>query len=243
MRFFIALFISLSIFNYKSSEQHLHDFESDILKIKKINNHIFQHISFIQTNEYGKVACNGMVYLNKDEAIIFDTPVNDSASKQLIDWVTKTNHKKIKALVITHFHNDCLGGIQEFHKKNIPSYANELTIKLAKKDSVELPQNSFKNRIQFEIGGKIATTEFFGEGHTSDNVIGYIPKEKALFGGCLVKSVNAGKGYLGDANVLEWSNTIATIKKTYPDLEIVIPGHGKNGGIELLDYTANLFKQ
>ncbi|WP_203257854.1 subclass B1 metallo-beta-lactamase [Hyunsoonleella ulvae] len=242
MKLFSTLLIALGFFSCKSSIQNLQNFESDILKIKKINNHIFQHVSFIQTNDYGKVACNGMVYINKNEAIIFDTPVNNKASKQLIDWITKNNNKKIKALIVTHFHNDCLGGIHEFHKEKIDSYANALTIALAKKDSIELPENSFKSKIKFKVGGQVVTTQFFGEGHTADNVIGYIPSEKTLFGGCLIKSNNAGKGYLGDANVLEWSNTVASIKREYPNLEIVIPGHGKHGGIELLDYTINLFK-
>jgi len=73
--------------------------------------------------------------------------------------------------------------------------------------------------------------------------VGYVPSEKALFGGCLLKHVNASKGNLADANTSEWSSSVAKIKKEYPDLEIVIPGHGKNGGIELLDYTIKLFQQ
>ena len=32
------------------------------------------------------------------------------------------------------------------------------------------------------------------------------------------------------------------IKKELPNLEIIIPGHGKNGGEALLDYTIQLFK-
>lgn len=29
-----------------------------------------------------------------------------------------------------------------------------------------------------------------------------------MFGGCLIKELDAGKGYLGDANVADWSSTV-----------------------------------
>jgi len=32
------------------------------------------------------------------------------------------------------------------------------------------------------------------------------------------------------------------VKEKYPKVKTVIPGHGQTGGIELLDYTINLFK-
>ncbi len=242
MKFFISFSIALLLFNCNSSNQNIEPYTSNILKIEKVNTNIFQHISFAETENFGKVDCNGMVYINKDEAIVFDTPVNNEAAFELIHWLTKTHNKKLKAVVITHFHNDCLGGLEAFHKNNIPSYANELTVALAKKDSVIAPKNGFKNNIEIKVGNQSTFTGFFGEGHTKDNVVGYIPNEQALFGGCLIKCLGAGKGYLGDANVKEWSKTITNIKSKYAHLEIVIPGHGKNGNSKLLDYTINLFK-
>lgn len=79
-------------------------------------------------------------------------------------------------------------------------------------------------------------------GFTADNIVGYIPIEKALFGGCLIKSMNASKGFLGDAAPAEWSTTVEAIKMDLPDVKIIIPGHGKHGGRELLDYTIQLFR-
>jgi metallo-beta-lactamase class B len=54
--------------------------------------------------------------------------------------------------------------------------------------------------------------------------------------------LNASKGYLGDANTADWSNTVEKIKKEYPNLKIVVPGHGEFGDQKLLDYTIKLFK-
>ncbi len=239
--FFFSIFISACSSTQVATSK---SYESETLKIKPVSANAFVHISYLQTNDYGKVACNGMVYFNENEAIVFDTPVDNETSKELIHWIKKDLKKKIKAVVITHFHNDCLGGLPEFHTNNIQSYANNLTIKLAKNDSINtLPKHGFDKKIELIIGKTPVTTQFYGEGHTIDNIVGYIPKEEVLFGGCLIKSVNAGKGYLGDANTNEWSNTVKKIKKEFPNLKVIIPGHGNTGGTELLDYTIKMFEK
>jgi metallo-beta-lactamase class B len=91
------------------------------------------------------------------------------------------------------------------------------------------------------VGGKTIEVAFLGEGHTRDNVVGLEKEEKVLFGGCLIKELGATKGYLGDANLDEWSKTVKKLKQRFPGNQWVIPGHGKPGGDELLDYTAALF--
>ena len=63
-----------------------------------------------------------------------------------------------------------------------------------------------------------------------------------MFGGCLIKELNASKGYLGDANVADWSGTVEKVKKEYPNVKIIVPGHGAPGSKKLLDYTIKLFK-
>ena len=63
-----------------------------------------------------------------------------------------------------------------------------------------------------------------------------------MFGGCLIKEIDASKGYLGDANVADWSNTVEKVKKQYPDVKIIVPEHGDFGDSKLLNYTIKLFK-
>jgi len=73
--------------------------------------------------------------------------------------------------------------------------------------------------------------------------VSYIPGEKVLFGGCLIKVLNANKGNLGDGNVREWSNTVSKVKSKFQDAEFVVPGHGKPGDMALFDYTIELFEK
>ena len=245
MRAIFPLLTLLIVFiSCTDQTEKMEGYSSDNLKIEPIGNGIYQHISYLQTQDYGKVGCNGMIYIHGGEAIVFDTPTNDSSSFELISWIKEKTNTSIKVVVVTHFHLDCLGGLQTFHDQNIPSFASQKTINLVKMDSLQnVPQNGFDKRIEWTIGNTSVFGQFFGEGHTQDNTIGYIPNEDAIFGGCLIKSLKAGKGYLGDANVSEWPNTVKKIRENYPDLKIVIPGHGKSGDHQLLDYTINLFSE
>lgn len=209
--------------------------------ITQLTENTFVHTSFLQTNDFGKVPCNGLLVRSGSEVVILDTPTDDAGSKTLINWVQNTLHAKVKYIIPTHFHNDCLGGLQAFHDQGITSVANEKTIEFAKENKVVVPQKSFAHQTQLFFGTDQISLRYFGPGHTKDNVVGYFEKEAVLFGGCLIKELNATKGYLGDAVVGEWSASVGQVKNAFPKLQWVVPGHGKVGDVTLLDYTIQLF--
>lgn len=218
------------------------EYQSDNLIVRKISENVYQHISFLNTESFGKVPCNGMIVINNKEAVIFDTPTTNENSQELINFLTKKANYTIKAIIPTHYHSDCLGGLETFHANNIPSYACNQTIEFAKKNESILPQNSFKTQLELPVGNKKVYAKFFGEGHTADNIIGYYPNDEILFGGCLIKQLGAKKGNLADANTSKWSKTVQKVKIKYPQIKTVIPGHGEPGGIDLFDYTIRLFE-
>ncbi|WP_299247590.1 subclass B1 metallo-beta-lactamase [uncultured Aquimarina sp.] len=214
---------------------------SDNLKLTKVNDHSYVHISKVFLDNGKQYACNGLIYMNEDEAFVFDTPANDVASEQLINWLQKEKRITVKGVVFNHFHRDCNEGMDIFRKYDIPSIASKTTALLMQEKDFEQPDEVFENELIIKVGNKRIINTFFGEAHSKDNIVSYFPEDQILFGGCMIKSMNAAKGNLDDANVLEWSNTVRKIKKAYPDLEVVIPGHGTYGDQSLLDYTISLF--
>jgi metallo-beta-lactamase class B len=183
-----------------------------------------------------------MVVANKKEAVIFDTPSDNPGAAELINWITKKRNCNIKAVIPTHFHEDCVGGLNEFEKNKIPSYANMKTIELAEARNFDIPKIGFEDSLVLTVGNKKVIALFLGEGHTTDNIIGYFPDGNILFGGCLIKEIKAGKGNLEDANVKAWAETVENVKHKFPDVKVVIPGHGACGDKTLLDYTIQLFQ-
>lgn len=243
MKSIYILTISLLINSLALAGKEKIVYQTANLIITKLSTNVFEHTSFLKTDDFGTVPCNGMIVRDSNEAIIFDTPVDDASSEELINWVSETLHCKISAVVATHFHADCLGGLNAFHMHEIPSYAASQTIELAKKNKFNIPENSIDDAFTFRVGTKEVYTRYFGKGHTSDNIVAYFPDEQTLFGGCLIKELNAGKGYLGDADTQAWSGTVRQVKEAFPDVKTVIPGHGKTGNSKLLDYTIRLFEK
>ena len=219
-------------------------YKSENLRIQKFSDHVYVHTSFLNTDSFGRVACNGMLIVNGNEAVVFDTPADTKSSEELIRYVTDVLKTKVNALIPTHFHADCVGGLETFNEHNIPVYASSQTVALLKRKGQKFtkPIKEFDEILTLPVGDKKVYAEYFGEGHTKDNVIGYFPDDNALFGGCLIKEVGATKGNLEDANVIAWPGTVSKLKQKYPQAQLVVPGHGKSGGTELLDYTIRLFQ-
>lgn len=245
-RALLIIVIAITHLNCNSPKQEVFQpdevYNTDNLIITRVAENSFQHTSFLQTNDFGNVPCNGLIVRKGDEVIVFDTPTNDKSAEELILWIKEKLHCKVNAIIPTHFHNDCLGGLKIFDDHGIPSYAYSKTIELAKENDYVIPQNSFSDSLILKVGDSKIIARFFGEGHTRDNVVGYFPDDRILFGGCLIKEIDASKGYLGDANEAAWSGTVEKVKAEYPEVTLVIPGHGEYGNKELLDYTINLFR-
>jgi metallo-beta-lactamase class B len=217
-------------------------YASDNLILEKISPSTYRHISFLYADNYGKIACNGMLVIHNGEALLFDTPSYDSVSVELFDFLQNNLRVELKGVVVNHFHIDCLGGLKAFHDRKIPSYANNSTIEAAATAGYELPEVGFDSLLVLKVGGLDVKNLYAGPAHTLDNIYSFVESEGVLFGGCAVKSLHAGKGNLEDANVKAWPMTMQTILNRHEkSIKIVIPGHGKPGGKELLDFTAKMF--
>lgn len=235
--------VSSKFITGKTVEEPLVIYKSATLELIKLSAHVYQHISYLQTDTFGKVACNGMVVINQGEVVVYDTTPDDASSAELISVISSKLNGKVKGVIGTHFHADCLGGVGAFQKQQIPVYISAQTQKIMQQKGQSVPNaHIFGKSFKLKIGNEAVITSFFGEGHTRDNVVGYFAADKAVFGGCLVKEMNASKGNLEDANVSAWAATVRKLKKTYPQINIVIPGHGTAGDTGLFDYTIQLFE-
>ncbi|BBN83534.1 beta-lactamase [Pseudoalteromonas sp. A25] len=209
------------------------------IDIQIINDQVYQHTSYQEIKPWGMVATNGLVMIDKNEAYIIDTPWTEEGTEQLVKWLRAKNLTP-KAAIISHYHQDASNGIAYLTRNGIPTYANQLTNQLLSKHkrmqsshSITEPHYSLANQ-QIEV--------FYpGAGHTTDNIVVWLPNQKLLFGGCFVKSLDSKNlGNLADANVKQWPESITHLLTKYPNIKQVVPGHGKLGGIELLKHTAQL---
>ncbi len=214
---------------------------SDGLEIEELKPGVYLVRDYLSTQDYGRVDCNGLLYIVDGEALAIDTPHTEALAEVLIERVKTQFGAKITGVVIGHTHADSMGGLAAFQKAGIPSYSSLATQEKATRQGLPVPNAGYDSSLKLRVGGKTVQCHYFGPGHTGDNAVTYLEEEKVLFGDCLVKAQGASKGFLGDADVGRWSQTVSKVKEAFPDAQMVIPGHGAPGGTELLDYTIELF--
>jgi glyoxylase-like metal-dependent hydrolase (beta-lactamase superfamily II) len=188
---------------------------------------------------------NSLFAVTDKGIILVNTPWGDEQTQQLIDSVKQRFNKKIIFCVATHFHDDCLGGLDVLKKQGAKTYSSKQTYTLAKKENNELPQYTFARDTTFNIAGITLQTYYPGAGHTQDNIVVWLPQQQVLFGGCLVKSLEATtKGFTGDADLTQWPLTIKNVAIRYKAARYLIPGHlGWQGDRKQLSHTLQILSK
>jgi metallo-beta-lactamase class B len=214
---------------------------SDDIELIKISDNAYVHISYFNMPDFGRVPANGLIFINDNEAFLFDSPWTDSLTMDLFSWLTDSMKLKITGFIPNHWHVDCMGGLGFLQKQNIESYANQMTIDIARSKNLPVPAHGFKDSLQLQLGDTWIKCYYLGAAHSSDNIVVWIPSEQILFAGCMVKSIGSENlGNTADGDLTAYPETIDKLIDKYPAARIVIPGHGPFGGIELIKHTKEL---
>jgi len=237
----MALIIQLNCFS-QSVEKTI-NISAD-LKLIQLTEHAWLHVSSVNMPGYGRISANGLIYVNGNEVFLFDTPWNDSMTRQLLGWLRDSMKLRVTGFIPNHWHNDCMGGLAYLQSQHIESYANWMTLVIAKSKNLPVPDHSFRDSLQLMLGDKLIICYYPGPAHSTDNIVVWIPSEKILFAGCMVKSIDSPDlGNTADGNLKTYPETIEKVLKKFPEANIVIPGHGKPGGNELIRHTLALAKK
>lgn len=195
------------------------------IQIDPINNNLFVYQTFNSFNgvEYNS---NGMYLVTNKGIVLFDVPWQKSQYQELNDMLQEKYNLPVIAVFATHSHDDRAGDLSFYNDLNIPTYATSLTNSKLKKEGKATSKFEIELGKTYKFGNEKFVVEYFGEGHTSDNVVVWFPKYKVLNGGCLIKGADAiNLGYTGEANVIEWPKTIQKLVVKHPTIKQVISGH------------------
>ncbi len=228
------------IHSHAQGEQKMIRISKDI-ELLQLSEKAYVHLSYSTLPGFGRFASNGLIFINNGEALLFDTPVTDSLTMELVSWLTDSMNIKIVGFMPNHWHADCMGGLGFLKKQKIESYANQMTINIAAAKKLPIPAHGFKDSLQLKLGDKVIDCLYPGAAHSKDNIVVWIPSEQILFAGCMVKSMDARNlGNMADGDPVAYPKTIDRVIDKFPNAKIVIPGHGQCGGLELLQHTKEL---
>ncbi|MBN2613766.1 MAG: subclass B1 metallo-beta-lactamase [Bacteroidales bacterium] len=238
---YLVIIFLLSGLNSHSQGSFEEIWISDDLKLLKLSEDVFVHVSYHHLPGTGRFPSNGMVYINGCEALLFDTPMTDSLTRALTVWLEDSMHLQLTGFIPNHWHDDCMGGLGYLKSHKVRSWTNQMTIDIAKTKNLPLPDIGFEDSLLLKFGDKTVECYYPGVAHSLDNIVVWLPEEKILFAGCMVKSINSNNlGNTADGDLKAYPETIGRVMKRYPDAKFIIPGHGEPGGFELLEHTLKL---
>lgn len=252
MRAFTSIFIVLiNMFWLSSGDAQSNYFKNRQLislandvQIEKIGSHLWRHVTWDRDGNRLIYPTNGLIITDKKNAIVVDTGWNPAQTQHILSFIEHTLHKKVILSIVTHWHADRMGGIEVLKQRHIRTLSSVLTAQLAHVHLKPIPDEQFQNKTVIKLGGEKIIVDYPGAGHTEDNIVVWMPAARLLFGGCLIKSKKANNlGYIDEANLSAWSKTIAYLQSEYPDVQIVIPGHGQYGNAALLTHTLGLLNR
>ena len=214
------------------------------LKITPIDSQFLVHTSYKKLDG-NVVPANGLIVNTPEGVLLVDATWDDRQARQLLRWIRKHLKRKVFLCIITHSHADRIGGIAYLKKKKIDVESTPEIARRAVAGGFPSPLTGFKNDNRFGIGDKVDVRVFFpGQGHTPDNMVVWFPKERVLFGGCLVKSVDATDlGNIAEASLEEWPRTMRYLIEQCPDPRWVIPGHFGWDKPGALEHTLQLLEE
>lgn len=175
------------------------------------------------TNAQG-IPSNGLIAVTGGGLLLVDTAWTDAETEALLLWGYERFRLPWIGAVITHDHADRDGGLGALQRWRIPVAALNLTVaRLARRGVHGVGTLFAAARGQFQDPRGFEAF-YPGPGHASDNIVLRFPT--VLFGGCLIKSMEAKDlGFTGDANLAAWPEAVLRVAARYPQVTIV-PGHG-----------------
>ena len=210
------------------------------MEIRPLTEGVYLHTSYGDVPGYGLYPSNGQVVVVEDDAYIIDTPWPEADTDKLIAWIEQQGLQLVASLS-THFHSDRTSGIPTLNKAGVTTYASTMTNQLLAEHGKELAAVGFDPDGFWLLKDRIYAWHP-GAGHSLDNVVVWLPEQKLLVGGCLVRSLETNSmGNTADGDIEEWPRSIQSVETAHPDISIVVPGHGLPGNADLLKHTRAIF--
>ncbi len=125
---------------------------------------------------FGAVASNGLIVRDGGRVSV-DTGVSstDDQTAQILNWIKQEINLPVALAVVTHAHQDKMGGMDALHAAGIATYANALSNPASRKGMVAAqhsPTFAANGWVEPATAPNFGPLRYFtpGPGHTSDNI-------------------------------------------------------------------------
>jgi metallo-beta-lactamase class B len=188
-----------------------------------------------------RIPANGMYLITSKGAVLFDSPWDTTQFQPLLDSIKTRHNKNVVMCIATHFHEDRTGGLDYYKKHGVKTYTTIRTDELSSQREMKRAAFLIDKDTLFTIGQYSFQTFFPGHGHAPDNIVIWFEKEKILYGGCLIKSIDDNSlGNLSDASKSDYATTIKNVLEKCKNPKHIITGHNDWTSTLSLEHTLKM---
>jgi glyoxylase-like metal-dependent hydrolase (beta-lactamase superfamily II) len=186
---------------------------------------------------------NSAVIVGDDGCIVFDAQATPALAGKVIERVRTVTDKPIKYVVLSHYHAVRVLGASAFQAQGIVSSleTQRLIEERGQQDwdsefgrfprlfqgsesipGLTWPTLAFEGEMSIYLGKREVRLMQLGAGHTSGDIVAWVPDAEVMFSGDLIEYHSAC--YCGDAWLREWPGTLDEIRSFNP--KAIAPGRG-----------------
>lgn len=186
---------------------------------------------------------NSAVIVGDDGCIVFDAQATPALANKVIERVRTVTNKPIKYVVLSHYHAVRVLGASAFHAEAVvaSSETRRLVAERGQQDwdsefgrfprlfqgsesipGLTWPTLTFEGEMSIFLGKREVRLMQLGAGHTSGDIVAWVPDAEVMFSGDLIEYHSAC--YCGDAYLREWPATLNEILDFNP--KAIAPGRG-----------------
>jgi len=186
---------------------------------------------------------NSGIIVGDDGCIVVDAQATPAMAKDVVARVREVTDKPIKYVVLSHYHAVRVLGASAYGAQGI--VASDETYRLIQergqqdwdseygrfprlfRDAESIPgltwpTLTFDTEMTVFLGKRRVDIMAIGAGHTSGDIVAFVPDAQVMFSGDLVEYHSAC--YCGDAHLREWPQTLDAIREIDP--RALVPGRG-----------------
>jgi glyoxylase-like metal-dependent hydrolase (beta-lactamase superfamily II) len=177
---------------------------------------------------------NSAVIVGDDGCIVFDAQATPALAGKVIERVRTVTDKPIKYVVLSHYHAVRVLGaaaygaeavVAERGQQDWDSEFGRFPRLFQGSDSIPgltWPTLTFEGEMSIYLGKREVRLMQLGAGHTSGDIVAWVPDAEVMFSGDLIEYHSAC--YCGDAMLREWPATLNEIRDFNP--KAIAPGRG-----------------
>lgn len=168
------------------------------------------------------------VFAVTPQGIVLTDPINAPAAQWLKAELQQRFNQPVRYLVYSHDHADHISGGEVFADTAVViAHENAKAQIVGEKRPTAVPQVTFSDRLDIELGGTVVELHYVGRNHSDNSLVVRFPRERIIFAVDFIPVKSVGFRDWPDGYLADWIQSLKRVEQM--EFDVLAPGHGPLG--------------